>query len=202
MKRIGIMGGTFNPIHYGHLTLAEFSCKQFGLDEIMFLPSKKPAYKPNKDLVSDSHRLTMIKLAIKGNPYFYTSDMEYEREGNTYTADTMDILSSRNPDAEYFFIMGADSLFTFENWKDPERIIKHCSLIAAIRGAHDLQAVQIKSEELSRLYNGRILIAEIPGIDISSNMIRQRIREGLTVRYLVPDPVISYININNLYRAD
>lgn len=199
MQKIGIMGGTFNPIHYAHLTLAEFAKEQFAFDKVMFLPSKRPAHKSIRELADDSHRLAMVKLAIENNPDFYVSTIEFEREGNTYTIDTLKYLSENSKDTEYYFIIGGDSLFSFEEWKDSKQILKLCNIVAATRGEYDSESVKNKIKEFNKRYDSDIKYLEIPGMDISSHMIRQRIDNSQTVRYLTPDSVIEYIKNNKLY---
>ncbi len=121
-SKIGIMGGTFNPIHFAHLILAESAYEELNLDKILFMPSKKPPHKLNESIESDEHRIQMIQLAIKSNPHFDLSCVELEREGITYTADTLEELNRNYPQDEFYFIIGADSLFQIEDWWHPEQI--------------------------------------------------------------------------------
>ena len=122
MKRIGIMGGTFNPIHSVHLIMAQVAYHQFHLDKVLFMPSKHPPHKDNSVIISDEHRTRMIQLAIDGNSNFEFSDLELKREVTTYTSDTLTYLTEKNPDTEYYFIIGGDSLEQLENWHKPEVI--------------------------------------------------------------------------------
>lgn len=200
MKRVGIMGGTFNPIHYAHLILAEHAFWQFALDEVVFIPSKKPAHKPVDYLASDEHRFAMIQNAIADNPHFTISAIEYEREGNTYTVDTLELLKADHPDIEYYFILGGDSLINFESWLRYERILELCHVVAAMRGEYDLDRMKEKADELNNQYQSDIKILNIPGMDVSSRMIRERIQNKQTVRYLLPETVIAYIYEHNIYK--
>lgn len=199
MQKIGIMGGTFNPIHYAHLTLAEFAKEQFAFDKVMFLPSKKPAHKSNKELADDNHRFNMVELAIQNNEGFYVSDIEFKREGSTFTIDTIRFLTENSKDTEYYFIIGGDSLFNFEKWRSAGEILKLCHLAAAARGEYDILDVKNKINELNSKYDADIQYLSIPGMDISSSRIRERLSNNKTVRYLIPDGVIEYIQKFNLY---
>ena len=133
MKRTGIMGGTFNPIHMGHLIIAEKAREQFNLDEVLFLPSGVPYMKDCREVLPGKIRMEMTALAIQGNPFFAVSAMEVEREGRTYTYETLEKLREQNPDTEYYFILGADSLWKIETWRKPERIFAACHILAAVR---------------------------------------------------------------------
>lgn len=200
-NKIGIMGGTFNPIHYAHLVLAENAYEQFQLDKIMFLPSKRPAYKPLKELVSNEHRLAMIQAAISKNPHFYVSDLEFHREGNTYTVDTLRQLTKENKTEQYYFILGGDSLFHLEQWKEPDEILKLCHLIVAIRQEIQNKIVlEKKVKELSKKYKAKIFIMDTPFLDISSSMIRKRLEKKQSIRYFLPEEVLEYIQVHQLYQ--
>ena len=186
IKRIGIMGGTFNPIHQGHLLLAEQAREYCELDEVLFIPSGNSYMKDSSEILDGEIRIFMTAAAIEDNPSFTLSTMEMEREGATYTCDTIQDLREKEPFAQYYFIMGADSLFSMESWKDPGEIFKNCILVAAAR-------------ELQAKYQARIIILPERKIDISSSEVRSRIREGKSVRYMIPDKVIDYISSNHLY---
>lgn len=200
MKKVGIMGGTFNPIHIAHLVLAEQAYEQFGLDEIVFMPSKRPAYKDLGEVIEEEYRQRMIELAIADNPHFTIDTMEFNREGNTYTADTLMELTKKNPDVSYYFIIGADSLFQLESWSRPEVILSLCTILASNREDKDDDLVNAKIEELMNTFQANIHLLKIPKIDISSKMIRERIQEGKTIRYFVPSDVLNYIEQQNLYK--
>ena len=142
MKKIGIMGGTFNPIHAGHIEIADAAYKQFELDEVWFMPNHIPAYKSDKDIISGEHRLNMISLAIKDYSYFKTSDFELKREGKTYSYETFTLLKDEFPDACFYFIMGADSLFYFDKWVHPEIIIDKTDILVASRDENGVNEIR------------------------------------------------------------
>ena len=200
MKKTGIMGGTFNPVHLAHLILAEAAYEQFALDRVMFLPSGQPAYKNAQEILPDSLRYHMLKLAIQDNPHFYLSDMELKREGNTYTADTMLELKKLEPSTEFYFIIGGDSLMKFEQWSRPEVILANARLLATGRGEMERSRLLQKINELNRKYQSDIRLFETPAMDLSSSDIRERIRTGKSVRYLVPDQVEKFIMEQGCYR--
>ena len=199
-KKVGIMGGTFNPIHNGHLILGQTAYEQFGLDEVLFMPNKKPYYKKLSKNVTDEQRCDMVKLAIENNDAFSFSDIEVTREGVTYTVDTLHILTEQNPDHEYYFIMGADSLFHFDSWKDPDEIIKMATLLVATRDSMATFDIESQIEYLqSEFEDAKIECLFSPSLEISSNQLRKRCREGKSIRYLVPDKVAFYIQKHDLY---
>ena len=199
-KKIGIMGGTFNPIHIGHLILAQTALEQFGLDKVLFMPSKNPPHKRNEYILDDEVRAAMVQLAIEDNPYFELSTFEMEREGITYTADTLEQLTTLHPDEEYFFIVGADSLFYIDKWKDPEIILDLCTLVAAVRDQRTRQEMEEQIAYLSNQYQATIELLDSPNIDISSSMIRERAKVGLSVDYYVSTRVADYMAKNSLYQ--
>lgn len=199
MKKIGIMGGTFNPIHFAHLILAENALQQCILDEIMFLPSGYPAYKEQNEIAPDVDRLAMVQAAIKGNSSFYVSTLELERKGPTYTIDTIEELHQKNK-ADYYFILGGDSLFQIEQWKECEKVMKLCHLVAAVRQQDGIFALEKRAEELRKKYGAKITLLNTPYLDISSSMLRKRISLGHSIRYLLPEAVLSYIKEHKLYQ--
>lgn len=202
MKKIGIMGGTFNPIHIAHLILAECAYEQFGLDEVVFFPSKRPAYKELDEVIEGKYRQEMIELSIRDNPHFSINTMEFNREGNTYTADTLTILKKEHPDCEYYFILGGDSLFQIEQWRHPDIIFQSAHILAAQRQEYTNDALLQKISELKKTYEADISILYVPMMDISSNMIRNRIRKNQSIRYLVQGLVQEYINEHGLYQKN
>lgn len=202
MKKIGIMGGTFNPIHYGHLFLAEHAFEQMGLDQILFMPSNHPPHKKSEDIVSNEHRKAMVHLAIQNNPHFALSTLELEREGTTYTVDTLELLTKKQPDTEFYFIVGADSFFALQNWKNPERILELCSLVVFERDLVEPDKMEKQLKFLTATFKGaKIFLLDMPTIQISSKMIRERIAENKSIRYYVPTEVLTYIEKHNLYSA-
>lgn len=200
MKKIGIMGGTFNPIHIAHLILAERAYEQFGLDEVVFFPSKRPAYKELDEVIEGEYRQKMIELSIQDNPHFSINTMEFERNGNTYTADTLTTLKKEHPDWDCYFILGGDSLFQIEQWRQPDIIFKSAHILAAQRQEHDNDALLEKISELKEKYQADISVLYVPMMDISSKMIRSRLSKNQSVRYLIQGSVLEYIKEHGLYQ--
>lgn len=201
-KRIGIMGGTFDPIHIGHLILGEKTYEQLQLDGIYFMPSGNPPHKTHREgRATDEQRAEMVRMAIQGNPHFELSLMEMHPDGYTYTYKTLETLKEENPDTDYFFIIGADSLFSFDTWMKPERICQACTLVAAVRDHVGTAAMEEKIKELTEKFHGTFILLNTENIDISSKMLREWIQEGKSLRYYVPDRVISFIEDNQIYRT-
>ncbi len=199
-RKIGVMGGTFNPIHVGHLMLAEWAMEAAGLDQILFMPAGCPYMKDNSHLPDGDSRIQMTELAIEDHPAFAVDRMEVAREGYTYTCDTMEQLKKEYPDDTLYFIMGADCLYTIEKWRDPERIFRACHVIAAARNGSSLSQMEEKCRELSHKFHGKILLLKFPAVEISSTEIRERAALGRSIRYLVPEKVREYIIKNRLYQ--
>jgi len=199
MKKVGIMGGTFNPIHNGHLFLAEHAYDQAGLDYVMFMPTMNPPHKPEAIVISAEHRLNMVKLAIKNNPHFVLSDMELNRPGLTYTSDTLKILKEKEPDTEFYFIVGADSLMMMPTWKDPQTVFSLSTVVVGGREDYMKDRLMEQASYLKKTYKGTIIFLEMPNIEISSEYIRERVAENKTIRYYVPEEVLEYIKLHNLY---
>ena len=200
-RKIGILGGTFDPIHVGHLILAERAYYQFDLDEVMIMPCGNPPHKRNKgDRASLEERIEMVRLAIEDNAHFTLSLDDAHEMGYSYTRETLERLTKQNPDTEYYFIMGADSLFTFEEWKDPGKIAQLAVLVAAVRDHVSDQSLELQIRHLSQKYGADIRILDVPNMDVSSRMLREWIRKKRSVRYYLPDSVISYIRNTGLYK--
>lgn len=200
-RKIGILGGTFDPIHVGHLILAERAYYQFGLDEVMIMPSGNPPHKRNRmNRASLEERIEMVRLAIEDNPHFTLSLADAHEMGYSYTRETLEELTAQNPDVEYYFIMGADSLFTFEEWKDPDKIAKLAVLVAAVRDHVSDQSMELQIEHLQQKFGANIQVLDAPNMDVSSRMLRDWIKEGKSVRYYLPDAVIAYIKNTELYQ--
>lgn len=199
MKKIGIMGGTFNPIHFGHLFLAEYAYEQIGFDKVLFMPSKNPPHKAKPEEVTDQQRVDMVKLATYNNPHFELSTMELQREGFTYTADTLTLLKENYPDTEFYFIVGTDSLFMMEKWKNPQTIFDLCIVVVAGRDNTNQEEINKHAKYLENKFNARILQIDMPTIQLASGVIRERISSKQSIRYYVPEAVIEYINKYNLY---
>lgn len=194
------MGGTFDPIHNGHLILAEYGRTTFDLDKILFIPTGKPPHKDKASISPNNHRYNMTMLAINSNPYYLISSIEIQREGIAYTVDTIKYLKSKFAHRDFYFILGSDSLYQIHKWKDYKELLSLCNFIVAKRQDLDNNNLKAKIEELSELYGSYIYILESPFIDISSTEIRNRVKKGLSIKYLVPDPVGQYIEKNKLYK--
>ena len=147
-RKTGILGGTFDPVHVAHLILAECAYRQFGLDEVLLIPNGDPPHKVGKKTSPGFHRLRMLRIAAEGVPYFHVSGMELEREGLSYTSDTLQQLKKDNPDTDYYFIMGGDSLFQIETWHEPARIMASCRILVGIRGQESLESHQEQARSL------------------------------------------------------
>ena len=200
-KRIGIMGGTFDPIHIGHLILGETAYHQFQLDKILFMPAGNPPHKQAREnRATDRQRVDMVRLAIASNPHFSLSLEEMHREGYTYTYRTLERLKKQNPDTEYYFILGADSLYTFDEWREPGRILGACTILVGTRNHTSDEKLDRVICRLEEKYQGRIEKLESLNIDISSKMIRSWIEKGRSLAYYVPEQVIAYIQRNNIYK--
>lgn len=198
-RKTGIMGGTFNPVHLGHLLLAENAYSALSLDEVLFMPSGISYMKEQSAILDGRTRLEMTRLATEDNPHFRVSSLEVEREGYTYTSDTLRQLTGENPDTDYYFLVGADTLFSIESWREPEEIFQMAVLAAAVRDDCDLTALEKQADRLKELYNAKIVLLPAGRIEISSSRIRERISRGLSVRYMVPESVRLYMEENRLY---
>ena len=198
-KKVGIMGGTFDPIHYGHLMLAQNALETYQLDEIMFVPSGTPWLKDSTKVLSKNKRVHMTGIAIEDNTSFALSTIEIDREGNSYSYETVEELKKQQPDTEFYFILGADSVLEIEKWKYPDRLMSECILLAAVRDECDREGLQKQIAYLEEKYKADIRILPAKRLDISSTDIRSRIAEGKSVRYMLPDQVIQFIEKNHLY---
>ena len=199
--KIGIMGGTFDPIHIGHLLLGEFAYENFHLDEIWFLPNGNPPHKTTDESgVSLDDRIEMVKLATDNVPYFRMNLYEASSKKHSYTYSTMRALREMYPEHEFFFILGADSLFSIEQWKNFREIFPSCTILAAMRDDKDTESMQAQIRYLNEKYGADIRLLQAPLVEISSTTIRRRAENGLSIRYMVPDVVSEYIQSNALYK--
>ncbi|UCH32981.1 MAG: nicotinate-nucleotide adenylyltransferase [Armatimonadota bacterium] len=194
--RLGVMGGTFDPIHYGHLVAAEEARACFGLDVVTFVPCGQPPHKKDYAVTTPEHRYAMTVTATCTNPHFSTSRIELERDGPSYTIDTLHQLHGEHPAAELFFITGADAVHELLTWRDPEQLVASCQLIAVTRPGYDLDGLERDLGDLAR----RVRAIEAPGVNISSTQIRERVARGQSIKYLTPEPVEAYIAKHRLYR--
>lgn len=199
LNRIGIMGGTFNPVHVAHISMAEAAYRQAGLDKVVFMPSKNPPHKQDISIIPEKHRMAMIKLAISGIPYFEYSDFEFKREGITYSAYTLKLLCKMHPENRYYFIMGGDSFFQIENWYMPEKIMECATLLAISRNGSDKEQMLMYSRILKEKYNARVMLVDMPRMDISSSSIRKLISSGGNATRYLPHKVWEYIKDNRCY---
>lgn len=200
MKKTGIMGGSFNPIHYGHLEIAERAYRDYMLDEILFIPNHCPPHKDSSEMADAAMRLEMVKLAIEDKGYFTYSDREIKKGGLSFTYQTMSELKEEEPDTEFYFLMGADSLKEFRKWRHSELIAQKCKILAAMRDEMDNEDVQNLAKELSEEYQSEFFLLKIPQMDVSSTKIRQAVRRGEKIDRFVPEKVESYMKQHKLYQ--
>ena len=196
MSRVGILGGTFNPIHNGHLIVARHAYSELDLDYVLIIPNHHPQYRSIED-VEDEDRINMIKLAVEGEDAFVYSDIEMAREGATYTVDTLRELKELSPSDSFYFIMGADSLMYFDKWRQSSDIVKLSHILIAVRGDDDIIRCNEKISELG--YTDRMTMLKSPNTIISSSYIREYIKAGRDITGLVPDRVRDYILERGLY---
>lgn len=199
-KRIGVFGGTFDPIHFGHLIIAEELREEFKLDKVLFIPSGNPPHKKLQKVSSSEHRYNMAKLALEKNPYFELSRLELDRPGNTYTIDTVRQLKSiYKGETRLFFIIGADVIPELITWKEYKSLFLECEFIAVKRPDSNLNKYFEEIEYLVRTYSASISTTNVSLIDISSTIIRERVGKNRTIKYMLPEAVESYIIENSLY---
>ena len=202
-EKIGILGGTFDPIHLGHLIIAEQARDQYGLDRVLLIPSGHSYFKDNRSrkVQPAQTRLEMTRIAARDHAPFEVSDIEVNRPGNTYSFETLEQLRELYPSSELYFIVGADTVCSMRTWRASERIFAACTILAAIREDQvDPEQLKNESEALARDYGARILPVEIPNIGISSTDIRERAAAGKSIHYLVPSALESYIIKNGIYK--
>lgn len=190
-RRIGVMGGTFDPIHHGHLVAASEVQSVFGLDEVVFVPTGRPWQKSDRRISDPEHRYLMTVVATAANPVFTVSRVDVDRPGATYTIDTLRDLSQLHPDADLFFITGADALQSILTWKDTQEIFELAHFVGVTRPEHELETEGLPAD--------RVTLIEVPAMAISSTDLRSRVAGGAPVWYLVPDGVVQYINKYALY---
>lgn len=200
MSRVGILGGTFDPIHLGHLITAENAFDAAGLDEVILIPTGCSYFKEDQKVTPALQRYEMTCLAAEGNSHLRVTDLETKRPGNSYTAVTLQELQQLRPQDEFFYIVGADTLVMMSMWKDPQAIFDACTLLVETRQDEVTDAgLEDEARKLRVSYGARIVFLPARSIEISSTEIRARVREGKSVRYLVPDRVEKYIREHELY---
>jgi nicotinate-nucleotide adenylyltransferase len=193
-KKKGIMGGTFDPIHYGHLVTAEEVRDYFDLEEVVFVPSARPPHKIGQEISDPEHRYLMVVLATVTNPYFRVSRVEIERPGPSYSIDTVWYFKKIwGEDTEIFFITGADAFAQISNWNNPAELLSLCTFVAASRPGYRLR--------LEGSLQGKIEVIEVSALAISSSEIRRRVKRGESIKYLLPEAVENYIYKHGLYRT-
>jgi nicotinate-nucleotide adenylyltransferase len=196
-KRLGVMGGTFDPIHYGHLVTAEEALEQFRLDEVVFVPTGQPWMKEHEVVSPSEDRYLMTVIATASNPKFSVSRVEVDREGATYTVDTLRSLrEEQGAGTDLFFISGADAILEILHWREPQELFELAHFIAATRPGYDLAHF----EEDATSLRSEVSVMHVPALAISSTDIRARIADGHPIRYLVPEGVKSYVEKAGLYR--
>lgn len=202
-QRIGVYGGTFDPIHLGHLVIAEFAREQFDLEQVLFVPSGNPPHKSKERITSPRQRLEMVQLAVAGNARFAVCDYEVCRDSISYTVQTLQHLKQTHPGAELYLILGADNLRELPNWHQPDAIAELAHLCFAARPGSELDFSMLNGVIAgSRAQDARTHQLATPLLEISSSDIRRRAANGNTIRYLVPAPVHAYIEAEGLYQAN
>lgn len=199
-RRIGVMGGTFDPIHNGHLAAAEAVREAYELEQVIFVPAGIPPHKDSSELSPARDRYLMALLATLTNPFFEISRIELDAGGVNYTVDTARRLQEELDGAALYFIVGADMLLDLPNWREPERLLELCSVVGVTRPGVSHREADERVTELLEVYGERIQFLEAPTLDISSSQIRARVAAGRSIRYLVPELVEDYIDRNGLYR--
>ncbi|MFQ5933434.1 MAG: nicotinate-nucleotide adenylyltransferase [Dehalococcoidia bacterium] len=199
--KVGVLGGTFDPVHTGHVIIAEEARVQLSLDDVLFVPTGQPWFKEGVDVTPAQARLEMLHRAVDENPHFCIDTQELERQGLTYTVDTIAELRRRlGRDAEIYFIIGLDALAELPRWKEPERLISLCCFAAMKRPGYTRLDIESLAKEIPGIEN-RVRLVDNVQVDISSSDIRQRVQAGRSIRYLVPEAVEAYIRDSNLYRT-
>jgi nicotinate-nucleotide adenylyltransferase len=198
-SRLGVIGGTFDPPHYGHLVLAETARVQLGLDRVLFVVAGQPPHKPDRPITPSHHRAAMVEMAIADNPACVLSRVDLDRPGPHYTVEMLALLQRECPEAELFFLVGGDSLAQFLTWRDPAGIVRMARLAVMPRPGHEPDLASL--EQVLPSLRERLVWLDAPALDIAASDLRRRVREGLPIRYLVPPSVEAYICEHRLYEA-
>lgn len=199
MSKTGIMGGTFDPIHRAHLRMARCAMEQKQLDRVWFMPSKIPPHKMGQNILNEQLRSHLVKLAIEDEEGFFYSDFELRRREVTYTAKTLTLLREEYPKEEFYFIMGGDSLFRFEHWYHPEKIVENAVILAVSRDGVAMEQMEAQAAFLAKRFQGRFELVQMERMDISSSLIRKRLSKGEPVQEMLPEKVYEYIQKNHCY---
>ncbi len=199
-RKIGILGGTFDPIHNAHLLLGEAAREQFALDRVIFIPNNLAHHVNRKDVSSGDTRYQMVKMAIADNPYFTCSRLEIDKPEGSYTVDTISDLKMMYPGDELYLILGGDSVIGIDTWYKADELLRSCIILTAVRADDDLPTLDKKRRELADRFGADVRLLNFNRNDISSTEIRQRVRTGRSVRYMMPDACIEFMCIKGLYR--
>ena len=197
--RLGILGGSFDPVHLGHLVLADVCRERLKLDEVWFMPAGHPPHKTEIELAPAKARQEMLEFALAGIPEFQVNDLEVKKETTSFTVETLEQLHADDPERELFLLIGADSLYDLPNWKDPGRILELAKVVAVNRGKQATSDLSELEEKLGPAAIEQIQSVTMPGIELSATDIRHRVRAGHSIRFLVPKAVEVYIRENELY---
>ncbi|HYG59561.1 MAG TPA: nicotinate-nucleotide adenylyltransferase [Symbiobacteriaceae bacterium] len=201
MPYVGIMGGTFDPIHFGHLAAAEGAMHVAGLDRVIFMPNRQPPHKAGRPVTPAEHRAAMVRLAIQDNPHFAFSHLELERDGPSYTLYTVRAIQEQHPDWRLAFLAGMDSLVELTTWYEYRTLLGLIDMVIFTRPGYSAQRRDAALAALGPELTGRIQLIEVPGVAVSSTELRERSSQGYPLRYLVPDAVLRYIQEHQLYAA-
>ncbi len=198
MGRIGLLGGTFDPPHVGHLILAAVAADSLALDAVWFVPAGDPPHKRGQAITPVAHRLGMLHLAVAGNALFHISRIDVDRPGPHYSVDMVALARAQRPEAEWFFLVGGDSLRDLPTWHQPQRLLELCSLAVLRRPGAAVDMAHLR--DVLPGVEQKVIFVDGPGVDISGTAITERVRAGRTIRYMVPDAVRDYILTQGLYR--
>jgi nicotinate-nucleotide adenylyltransferase len=199
MVHVGVLGGTFDPIHYGHLAAAEGAAHVLGLDRVLFMPNRQPPHKTGRSVTPPEHRSAMVRLAIAGNPRFEYSSLELDREGPSYTIDTVRALQARYPDWRLCFLAGMDSLVELTAWREYRALLQSVEMVFFSRPGYSAAQRDAALEALGTELAARVQVLELPGVAVSGTELRRRATDGYPLRYLVPDAVAQYLTERQLY---
>jgi len=200
--KIGVIGGTFDPIHNGHMAVAGEARIQLALSEVLFIPAGQPWLKADREITPAEHRVEMVRLAMAGNPQFKLSTMETERPGPSYTAETLTELRGQlGSEDELYFIIGMDDLVQLPRWKDPAKLVKLCFVVVAPRQGYEPPVLETLEKDIPGL-SQRVIFMNGPQLDVSASEIRGRVAKGLSINHLVPESINRYIKQQGLYRSE
>jgi nicotinate-nucleotide adenylyltransferase len=191
-EKWGLLGGTFNPIHFGHLRLAEEVRENLSLKKIIFIPAGQPPHKKEKEIINVKHRFKMVEIAIKSNPYFSLSSAEVKRKGVSYSIETVSQFKKEYPQIDFYFLMGTDAFLEIATWREAEKFLSTCQVVVVSRPGYPFSSILAE-------WKKKVIMLKIEGLEISSTQIRKRIRENRSIKYLVPEEVLNYLTQSRLY---